>query len=523
MKNFLNNKIITKNDLHQITLTNKRITLAYGHFNVLHPGHLRFLQYAHELGDCLVVVVIGDRIFEEKQKQITIEKNQIRSCFSEQERSEGVAALQAVDWVIILDNISFVKIISILQPSFFVLGKEHEEKKDDEIKKYINEIKKYGGKTIFRSGDVRYAGTDLLFFTQDEILKKTLKMFQEACQKHSINLKNLYEKISAFKNQDILIIGDSIVDQYIACDALGMSAEAPVVTIRELETKEFIGGASIVACHVKTLGANCHYISVVGDDKAGLFIHEKLNSYGIDTNTFTDKSRPTTFKIRYLVDNQKMLRVSRLKEHSISNQLEKKIIKHIELLAPQLDGIIISDFVYGVITNKLLEKIVGISEKNQIKLFGDLQCSSQVGNVCKFKQFDLITPTEREARIAMSDHEHGLEKLSRDVIKYTKSKNLLVTLGRDGFIAYQQKKQNDNMISQHFPALNSNSVDASGAGDSLLATMATGLCAGLSLMEAAALGSCSAAITVGRIGNIPISHAELRQYIKKTIQQIDVI
>ena len=133
--------------------------------------------------------------------------------------------------------------------------------------------------------------------------------------------------------------------------------EAPIVVVRELKTKEYVGGAGIVACHVKSLGADCHFLSVTGDDHNSEFVENKLNELRIKNTLIRDISRPTTFKIRYMVDNQKMFQVSELKEHFISEEIEEKLINEIRLKASKLNGIIISDFNYGVITERVLNEV----------------------------------------------------------------------------------------------------------------------------------------------------------------------
>ena len=104
-----------------------------------------------------------------------------------------------------------------------------------------------------------------------------------------------------------------------------------------------------------------------------------------------------------MAGKQKLFRVSRLMDTNINFELENKLIRKIEKLAPLLDNIIVSDFVYGVITDRVLAKLVEVSAQYEIRIFGDLQCSSQVGNVLKFKNFDMIFPTEKEARIAINN------------------------------------------------------------------------------------------------------------------------
>ena len=145
-----------------------------------------------------------------------------------------------------------------------------------------------------------------------------------------------------------------------------------------------------------------------------------------------------------------------------------------------------------------------------IKLFGDLQCSSQVGKVTKFNKFDLITPTEKEARIALDDNESGIEWIANTLLDNTHTKNMLMKLGSDGFIAYSGRNLG---YRQDFPALTVNPVDVTGAGDSLFAAMSVSLVSNASLIEASAIGACMASLAVQEVGNIPITKSRLDSHI----------
>ena len=292
-----------------------------------------------------------------------------------------------------------------------------------------------------------------------------------------------------------------------------MSAEAPVLVVRELKAREYLGGAAIVAAHAQALGAQCSYLSVVGQDPNAQLVRQQLERYGVSNNLIPDPSRPTTFKIRYMVENQKLFRVSRLQEQSLSAEIETQLISRLRELAPKLDGILVSDFVYGVITENILNELQSLKHQYDLQLFGDLQCSSQVGNVGKFQNFDLLTPTEKEARIALSNRDDGVERVANQLMQQSRTKHLLIKLGAEGFIAYATEE--DGFINrQHFPALCPNPVDVAGAGDSLLACMAASLCAGNSLMESAALGACMASLAVQTVGNLPVRQEQIQQALK---------
>ncbi|NBU98386.1 MAG: hypothetical protein EBS19_09285 [Spirochaetia bacterium] len=132
----------------------------------------------------------------------------------------------------------------------------------------------------------------------------------------------------------------------------------------------------------------------------------------------------------------------------------------------------------------------------------------------KFINFHLLCPTEREARIALSNQEDGIEWIANTLLKKTNADHLLIKLGAEGFVTYSQIFHKDT-YKEHFPALVSNPVDVAGAGDSLLAAMASSLCSGANIMEASAIGACMAALAVQRVGNIPVTQNQLVNYLNK--------
>jgi len=497
----INGKIITINNIS----FNDNVVLCYGHFNLIHPGHLRYLQHAKNLATKLIVVIVSDK---------ELDKESFGQHFSEKERAESMANLQIVDNVIILSNLTFDKLVEIVKPKALVFGKEFEYKQSRQIKLAIGAVSGRG-KVVFHAGETHYSTANLLHGDVLDIESNSRNQLNVICRNHDITLESLKNKLNSFSDSRLIVIGDTIVDNYVACDALGMSAEAPVLVVKELENREFIGGAAIVASHVAALGAKCHYISVVGEDDQSNMVAQSLIEQDVDADLIIDASRPTTYKTRYMVENQKLFRVSRIKDHKIFEKIEQDIIDKLTKLAPNIDGILVSDFVYGVITQNILDAIINLSSQFDIKLYGDLQCSSQVGKVSKFSGFDLITPTEKESRLALDDIESGIEWIANTLLERTNSKNMLMKLGSDGFIAYSNSKF---MERQNFPALSGNPVDVTGAGDSLFAAMSVSLSSGASLMEASVIGTCMASLSVKKVGNIPITNDRLYQYLSEILE-----
>lgn len=476
--------------------------LTFGHFSTIHPGHIRYLRHAGTLGSTLVVALIGDN-------------SDTNYPFQRRERAEALSLLGIADYIVLLDGDDLRKVIIELRPSILVLGNEYKGK--SEIRPTLKLLRDQGGTVQFHAGEVHYATADLLSSSERDLRQERQKLFQSACSRQNINRNQLIKAIKEWGNTRLIVLGDTIVDQYAACEAIGMSAEAPVVVVRELEKRNFIGGAAVVAAHISALGAQCNLISVVGEDSTADLVRKELAFNGIGNGLSIDPSRPTTFKKRYVVENQKLFRVSRLEEHNLDPSIEDKVIAILENQASSAHGIVVSDFVYGFITPRILKVVRKLAAEHNLLLFGDVQCSSQVGSITRFKHFSLLCPNEREARLALQDKDSGLEQLSQLMIQRTGTERLVMKLGSEGFIAYD-RVTNGEIRSQAFPALSVNPLDVAGAGDSLLALFATGLTSGQEMMPTAALACCMAALAVETMGNSPIGAGELQNSLEELLQ-----
>lgn len=497
--------ILFKEMSRRLPKDGERLVVCYGHFNILHPGHFRYLEYARRCGDKCIVFLIGDETLSEAGGQ---------KYFPATERANGLSALAMVDQVILAKNETLLDAVKLLNPDVLVLGKEFEQRDDPVIRESVALVRNQKGLVTFHAGETSYASSNFQGMPQELEDFARQEAFNKACSRLDINQQTLCRIVDRFADCRLMVVGDTIIDQFVACDALGMSAEAPVIVVRELDTEEFIGGAGIVAAHATALGAECHYLSVVGDDDNATWARRGLDRLGVKNHLIADPSRPTTFKIRYMVEKQKVFRVSRLKEHSLDTSTEQALIAKFDQLVEMVDAVLISDFVYGVITNVFLEHIRRTCIDRGIMLFGDVQCSSQVGNVTKFRDFNLICPTEREARISLGDSDNGIEWLAQALIKSTKCENLIIKLGSEGFVGYASGK-GGAVKREHFPALVSNPVDVAGAGDSLLAAMAVAMSSGASMMEAAAVAANMAAISVSQLGNRPINASQVKERMRK--------
>ena len=472
----------------------KKAVLVSGHFNVLHPGHLRLLRFAKECGDRLIVAVQSDRIASNA------------AHVPEQFRLECVQSNNWVDEAFIMDE-SITDVVARLRPDIVVKGKEHESRFNPELEV----LAQYGGRLLFSSGETVFSSLDLLRKEFYETDPRSISLPHDYFIRHDITTSKLASLLEGFPNLNVCVIGDLIVDEYITCQPLGMSQEDPTVVVTPIDSTRFLGGAGIVAAHAAGLGASVQFLSISGTDETKDFAQEELVTAGVKTHIFVDDSRPTTLKQRYRCKGKTLLRVSHLHQRSINAKLQSQLLECIETAMNRTHLLVFSDFNYGCLPQVLVDQIIPIAKANGILLAADSQSSSQVGNIGRFHNMDLLTPTEHEARISTRNHEDGLVVMAEALRRQAEAKNIFLKLGEEGLVIHADNGPDADWLTDRIDALNSSPRDVAGAGDSLLITSAMTLATGGNIWEAACLGALAAAVQVGRVGNTPLRAKDLLQ------------
>ena len=469
------------------------IVFVSGTFSILHPGHLRLLRFAAECGSFLVVGVFSDNLAT-------------KAYLEEEMRLDAVSAMTWVDHAFILEDTS-EDFIAELKPDVVVMGNEHAN--SDNPEKLATQS--YGGQLLFGSGGTTFSSLDILRSETKFVDHSSITKPKEYIERHNIDVSRLDGLLTQMQSLNICVIGDTIVDEYIQCDPLGMSQEDPTIVVTPLMVNKFLGGAGIVAAHAKALGAGkVDFVTVTGDDETSIYVSEKLKDYGVTSSIVKDDSRPTTLKKRYRVGNKTLLRVSHVRQHKINKTLQTQMRRHIFASLNNVDLLIFSDFNYGSLPQSLVDEVSQECARLGIIMVADSQSSSQVGDVSRFKNTALLTPTEREARLALSNYEDGLVVLAEALRNKTNAKNIAITLGSEGVLIHGANPDQTQWLTDRIPTLNTSPKDTAGAGDCLLVCTAMAMVLGCSIWESLYLGSISAACQVGRIGNVPLTSDELR-------------
>ena len=252
-----------------------------------------------------------------------------------------------------------------------------------------------------------------------------------------------------------------------------------------------------------------HFITSLGNDEEASFIKKELDYLGISVDYTKEEFRPTTLKTRVRANGKTLLRISRLEENLLDEVHQNEIYSFLIDVIQDPDLLIICDFNYGIMSDTLLEKVTNISIKNDVPISADSQSSSQLGDISRYKKVLLVTPTEREARLALRNKEDNLTVISDLLRSDCEAQYVIITLGENGILINQDYDEK-NWKTDQIRALNHSPIDVAGAGDSLLTVSSLALISGASIWEASYIGSIAAAIQVSRVGNLPIDIEQLR-------------
>ncbi len=464
----------------------KKAILCHGVFDVVHPGHIRHLAYAKSKADILIVSITSDRF---------ISKGTYRPHVPENLRAHNLAAFEMVDFVIIDDNKKPLENLKSIQPDYFAKGFEYtSEGLPKDTQEELDVIEIYGGEMLFTPGDVVYSSSELINLALPNIyIEKLMSLMNE----EKITFKDLRITLSNLKGKTVHVIGDTIVDSYTRSTLIGGQTKTPTFSVLYQGKDDYIGGAGIVAQHMRAAGSDVVFSTVLGDDEFKDFVLKGLADSGVKCNAIIDKTRPTTNKNAIIAGGYRLLKIDTLDNRSISEQIIDELNESIT--NTKCDAVVFSDFRHGIFNKLTVDKLTEAVPDNVYRV-ADSQVASRWGNITDFMGFDLITPNEREARFALADQDSTVGNLSGKLIQETRCGTLILKLGSRGVFVLTDSEKGYFSID----SFANNVVDAVGAGDALLAYATLSMLTSKSPVIATILGSMAAACECEYDGNIPI-------------------
>ena len=501
-------KIKSIKELKKINTRNvkEKIILCHGVFDVVHPGHVRHLAYAKTKANKLIVSITCDK---------HIKKGAYRPHVPEKLRALNLAAFEMVDYVLIDENPKPLKNIRILKPDYFAKGFEYSSNGlPKATKEEATVVKSYGGKIIFTPGDVVYSSSKFLEGSLPELGHEKLLLLMH---QNSISFDYLKDIIDKFKNFSIHVVGDTIVDTYTRTNLIGGQTKTPTFSVHYINKDDYVGGAGIVAQHLQAAGAKVKFSTVIGDDSLKQFVKNELKKNKLDANILIDSTRPTTHKNVFIASDYRLLKVDTLDNRPISEELVNKLILSIKNY--KSDALVFSDFRHGIFNQISTPQFIKAIPKKTFKV-ADSQVASRWGNITEFKEFDLITPNERESRFALADQDSTVGQISSLLNDACNYKNLILKLGAKGIFCNSNLQKNNSSYFS-LDTFAKNVVDPVGSGDALLAYATLAMLVSKSLVASSIIGSIAAACECEYDGNIPIKPIDVLTKIDWIEKQID--
>jgi rfaE bifunctional protein kinase chain/domain/rfaE bifunctional protein nucleotidyltransferase chain/domain len=485
----------------------KTIVQCHGCFDIVHPGHIRYLEFARSQGDLLVVSITGDA---------AIDKGDRRPYIPQELRAENLAALEFVDYVVIDPNATACAQLQSIRPDIYVKGHEYAMSKDPRFLAERKVVESYGGRVIFSSGQVVFSSSRLVegMFHPDELATQRLS---PVCQRHNIAYARLARLLGRMRGKRILVLGDIIVERYVLCDATSIASESPMMSLSELDQKDYLGGAAIVATQLAALGAKPVLVTNMGGDPRSAWAIEKLTEAGVHVRALRQR-RDLVIKTRFLVDDHKLFKVDRTAVCPLDSVGEREAADMLATSAAGADAAILYDCGYGVITPGLLERLSAGFRRDVPVIAGG--STGPRGNLAALQNCDLLCTSERKLRVAMNDLGGSLSTLAYQMLQRTQAKQMLITLGKRGLVTFDRRSHDrkseawdDRLCSEYLPSFADRVVDELGCGESVLTSAALALAGDASLMQAAYLAAASAAIQISMLGLAVVGRDDLRRWL----------
>jgi rfaE bifunctional protein kinase chain/domain len=301
-----------------------------------------------------------------------------------------------------------------------------------------------------------------------------------------------------------------MLDHYVWGTVTRISPEAPVPVVNVTSESILLGGAANVLHNIVSLGGKGTLCGVIGQDEAGQRLLSEMRRLGVDTKGIAvEEGRPTTSKTRIIAHNQQVVRFDQENKKPVSQKSKKKILEYIYLRAPEVDSILLSDYAKGVIGEDLVQEIRTLSKELRIPVVVD----PKVQHVSFYREVNIITPNHHEASQASGieiEDERSLVKAGRSILERLDCRAVLITRGEQGMSLFEAE---GNRVT-HIPTVAKQVYDVTGAGDTVIGTLALCIAAGAGLVDACRLANYAAGVVVGMVGTAAVSREALAEALK---------
>ncbi|HEX8890486.1 MAG TPA: D-glycero-beta-D-manno-heptose-7-phosphate kinase [Pyrinomonadaceae bacterium] len=318
------------------------------------------------------------------------------------------------------------------------------------------------------------------------------------------------ELLRSASERFMVVYGDVMLDEFVWGDVTRISPEGPVPVVDVRRESVHLGGAANVLANLVSLGTRASVVGVVGDDRAGERLRTELKNAGSVTDTLVvDGTRPTTTKTRIIAHSQLVVRADREHRMSVDAGTETRIVETLKKAIEQADAFLVSDYDKGAVTPRVLAEVLPFAYGRGIPVLID----PKIRNFDSYSPATLVTPNHHEALRLTNTEDHtdeGLKRAAHLIRERLDCESVLITRGERGMMLLEGGQE-----PVYVETAAREVYDVTGAGDTVLATLAAALSAGASMLEAAVLANHAAGIVVGKVGTATASAEEIVNAIQR--------
>ena len=314
------------------------------------------------------------------------------------------------------------------------------------------------------------------------------------------------EIVGAMRGRTVVVFGDVMLDEFVWGDVTRISPEAPVPVVEIRRESVHLGGAANVLSNLRALGVRSALVGVVGQDRAGERVRAELREAGaldVDENLVVDVSRPTTVKTRIIAHSQLVVRADREWRAPLDATVGERVVATLRRLLRGSDALVVSDYDKGAVTPAALDEILPAAEAAGVPVLVD----PKIRNFDSYRPATLVTPNHHEAlRVTNTedDTDEGVARAARAIRERLCCGSVLITRGERGMMLLEGEGE-----PAYVPTAAREVYDVTGAGDTVIATLAASLASGATLTEAAMLANHAAGVVVGKLGTATATAEEV--------------
>jgi rfaE bifunctional protein nucleotidyltransferase chain/domain len=466
----------------------KTIVLCHGVFDLLHPGHIRHFQAAKREGDVLVVTLTKDEY---------VNKGPGRPAFNEHLRAESIAALDCVDYVAINEWPIAVETINRLRPDVYCKGNDYVKAEEDITGKIMDEemaVNSVGGRIHF-TNEITFSSTTLLNRHFDVFSDEAQNFLNDFRQKYTA--RDIINRLQGLRNMKVLIVGDTIIDEYHYCKPLGKSPKEILIPARYVWEESFAGGILAITNHIAGFCNRVDVVTCLGSQNSYEgFIKEHLQP-NIQARFFYHPNAPTIIKRRFVeVDLlRKLFEVYIMDGNRPSESVSQEVCSFLQQHAKEYDLVIVGDYGHGLLDKEIIKTVCAEAKFLAVNAQTN---SANIGFnlITKYPQADYICIDESEMRLATHDNFSPMEYLLNDVAKMLHCRKASATLGHKGALVYDTKHGLTSI-----PVFSREVVDRVGAGDAFLSLTSPCAAAGFAPEVIGFIGNAVGALKIRIVGN----------------------